>query len=100
MSVSTKRYGRIRGRVLRLLAREHPGTLDAKVLVAVLSDLGYEMDGKECAGHLHYLAEKGYVNRIERKAAGMKIEMVSLTAKGLDLMDGLIVDIGVDAREE
>lgn len=80
-----------------MLAGEHPGSVDAEVVRALLGELGYAADAGECRGHIAYLGEKGYVRRDLRRAGGIEIELVAITAQGLDLLDGLIEDVGVDA---
>ncbi len=98
MEAKKERYRRIRGAILKLLAYQHPGTIDFKVLHFLLDDLRYTISEEECKSHVHYLAEKGLLTKDERKSSGIEIIMVSITPKGLDLLDGFIEEPGVDVR--
>jgi len=94
-----ERYRRIRGAILKLLAHEHPGPLDFKVLHFLLDDLGYTITEEEMESHLAYLADpKKECVRIERrKSTGLEITLVFITGTGLDVLD-FKGDIGVDTR--
>jgi len=95
-----ERYRRIRGAILKLLAHEHPEHIDIKVLHFLLDDLGYTMTEEELMSHLVYLAEPpGECIRIEtRKSTGVRINMVVITRRGLNLIDGFDKECGVDVR--
>ncbi len=95
-----ERYRRIRGAILKLLAHEHPGAIDIKVLHFLLDDLGYTMTEEEMESHLAYLADadKKCVRVEKRKSTGVEIKMVVITPKGLDVLDGFSEDCGVDVR--
>jgi hypothetical protein len=54
-----ERYRRIRGAILKLLAHEHPGAIDVKVLHFLLDDLRYTITEEELESHLVCLEEKG-----------------------------------------
>ncbi len=96
--VRKERYRRIRGAILKLLAHEHPGPIDAKVLQFLLDDLGYTIDEEELSSHVAYLQEKGCLKQEKRQSSGAKITMVLITAQGLDVLDGFKPDCGVDVR--
>jgi hypothetical protein len=96
-----ERYRRIRGAILKLLAHEHPGTIDVKVLHILLDDLGYTIAEEELYSHLVYLAEKDCVKVEKRESSGVKIQMAVITAEGLDVLDGFDPDKptgGIDTR--
>ena len=95
-----ERYRRIRGAILKLLAHEHPGSIDLKVLHFLLDDLKFTMTEEELDSHLAYLAEPpGECIRIDgRKSTGVEIKMVTITRKGLNVLDGFDNDCGVDVR--
>ena len=98
MEAKKERYRRIRGAILKLLAHEHPGTLDVKVLHFLLDDLRYTITEEELESHLAYLEEKGCVKLEKRKTTGVKIQMAVITSAGLDVLDGFQSDCGVDVR--
>jgi len=54
------------------------------------------MDKGKLASYLHYLEERGYV-RVEKRPA-FDITLVSITADGLDVLDGRIEDRGVGVK--
>lgn len=95
-----ERYRRIRGAILKLLAHEHPNHIDAKVLHFLLDDLGYTMSEEELDSHLAYLAEPpGECVRVDtRESTDIRIKMVVITRKGLNVLDGFAADCGVDVR--
>lgn len=93
-----ERYRRIRGAVLKLLAHQHPGPLDFKEIHFLLDDLDLTIREEELRSHLSYLKEKGFVKIEERKSGGILIEMVRITADGLNILDGFQKDIGIDVR--
>jgi hypothetical protein len=98
MEVKKERYKRIRGAILKLLAYEHPGSIDFKVLHFLLDDLRYTITEEECLSHVHYLFDKGLVKKDTRKTSGVELIMVSITSRGLDLIDDFIEEPGVDVR--
>lgn len=93
-----ERYRRIRGAILKLLAHEHPGTIDVKVLHFLLDDLRYTITEEELESHLVYLLEKGCIRLEKRRSTGVKLEMAVITSAGLDVLDGFKSDCGVDVR--
>mgnify|MGYP001583642064 CR=1 FL=1 len=93
-----ERYKRIRGAILKLLAHQHPGTLDCKVLHFLLDDLKYTISDEEFQSHISYLEQKGFAQKETRKTSGVEIEMVAVTPHGLDVLDGFVEDVGVDVR--
>jgi repressor of nif and glnA expression len=98
LDAKKERYRRIRGVILKLLACEHPRPMDSKVVHVLLDDLRYPITEEECESHLVYLAEKGLINKETRKSSGMNLVMVTISPRGLDLLDGFIGDVGVDVR--
>ena len=93
-----ERYRRIRGAILKLLAHEHPGPIDFMVLHRLLDDLRYTITGEELQSHLGYLEEKGCIKFERRRTTGVEIVMVTITAQGLDVLDGFKDTCGVDVR--
>jgi repressor of nif and glnA expression len=93
-----ERYRRIRGAILKLLAHQHPGPLDAKEIHFLLDDLGFTIRGEELQSHLSYLKEKGFVKIEDRRSGGVDVQMIRITGDGLNLLDGFSKDIGVDVR--
>ena len=93
-----QRYRRIRGAILKLLAQEHPGAIDIKVLHFLLDDLGFTMAEEEMRSHLVYLQEKNCVRVNKRTSGGVEIELIIISASGLDVLDNFKEDCGVDVR--
>jgi hypothetical protein len=98
MEVKKEKYKRIRGTILKLLAYQHPGTIDSKVLYFLLDDLSYTISEDEFKSHCCYLAEKNLIKIEERKTSGVEIQMIVISSRGLDLLDGFIDELGVDVR--
>lgn len=97
MEMNTEKHNRIRLLILKTLAPEHPKTIDSVILRRCLSNFGYPMDSEKLCSYLAYLQERGYV-RVEEKKA-FDIIMVSITATGLDVLDGRIDDRGIGVEE-
>lgn len=93
-----ERYRRVRGAILKLLAHTHPAPLDMKELHFLLDDLNYTIREEELKSHLCYLKEKGFLKIEERRSGGVAVEMVKITADGLNILDGFSKDVGVDVR--
>jgi len=98
MEAKKEKYRRIRGAILKLLAHQHPGAIDSMVLYFLLDDLGYTISEEEFKSHCSYLVEKSMLKKEMRKSSGVEIEMIIITSKGLDLLDGFITEPGVDVR--
>ena len=98
MDAKKERYRRIRGAILKMLAYEHPRPVDSNVIHLLLDDLRYSVTEEECQSHITYLAEKGFLHRECRKGSGVKLEMVTISPAGLDVLDGFVQDVGVDTR--
>lgn len=100
MDPKKQRYRRIRGLILKLLAFEHPGTIDAVLLRFLLDDLKYPTSQEEFDSHVAYLAysTKGYLVSETKSSGGVKITHITITPKGLDLIDKFTAesDPGVD----
>ncbi len=93
-----EKYRRVRGAILKLLAHQHPGPIDFKVLHYLLDDLRYTITEEELESHIVYLADKKFVVRETRKSSGVEIEMITVSPDGLDVLDGFREDIGIDTR--
>ena len=99
MDAKKERYKRIRGAILKLLAYEHPRPVDSKVIHVLLDDLRYPITEEECQSHLAYLSEKGLVNKECRQGSGVRLEMITISPRGLDVLDGFgDPEPGVDVR--
>jgi len=97
MEMNAERHNRIRLLILKVLAPEYPKTVDSVILRRCLSNFGYPMDAEKLCSYLAYLQERDYV-RVEEKKK-FDIVMVSITATGLDVLDGRIDDPGIGVGE-
>lgn len=98
MDPKKERYRRIRGAILKLLAHQHPGAIDDKVLFFLLDDLRYSCSNEEFESHVSYLDEVDLVRAEIRKTGGVEIRMFKISAKGLNVLDGFDSDPGVDVN--
>ena len=96
MDLKKEQYRRIRGAILKLLACEHPGSVDIKVLHFSLDNLRMTITQEELRSHLAYLNAKGYAEIHKRKVGRVEIEMVVITPQGLDVLDGFAGEVGVN----
>ena len=100
MDPKKERYRRVRGAILKLLAYEHPGSIDLKVLHFSLDNLGYTITEEELRSHLDYLEKKRPSLLIleTRKSGRVEIEMATITPDGLDILDEFKIDPGIDTK--
>jgi hypothetical protein len=89
----SQKHGRIRELVLRIALQSYPNPIDAELLRATLSNLGYPLGRKELATYTSYLQERGYLAVEERPE--FEIVLVKLTAHGMDALDKRIKDCGI-----
>lgn len=101
MDPKKERYRRIRGLILKLLACEHPGSIDLKVLHFSLDNLGYTITEEEMRSHLDYLEKKkpGLIKTEKKKAGRVEIEIATITPDGLDVLDEFRTDPGIDTKD-
>jgi len=93
MSIDTQKHNRVRQLILRIAAPNYPNALDETLLRATLGTLGYPMSEDDLNFYLSYLAEKGYVRLDHKPKYG--ICLVTITAQGIDVMDGRIKDVSI-----
>ncbi len=99
MDAKKEQYRRTRGAILKVLAVEHPRPVDSKVINALLDDLRMAVTEEECQSHLAYLAQKGLLVLDERKMRGICLQMITISPRGLDVLDGFgYPEPGVDVR--
>ena len=86
--------------ILKLLACEHPGSIDLKVLHFSLDNLGYTITEEEMRSHLDYLEKKkpGLIKVEKRKTGRVELEIATVTPDGLDVLDGFRTDPGIDTN--
>ena len=85
----------IRGEILSTCEMAGQGGADTKVLKAVLKKAGYELDEEAVKEQIHYLELKGLVSTrdISNKQLGISRTLVSITALGIDYIEGNTPDI-------
>lgn len=85
-----------RGWIMHIV-RISAGETNDKLIQASLAEAGYEVSMPELHGELRYLEEKGYLRLTSPRDLDLPFEMLvaELTAKGQDLLDGSIEDVGV-----
>lgn len=68
---------------------------DTKVLRAVLKKIGYDLPDEEIMRQVDYLEQKGLVktNEIGNARLGIKRTVVTITAAGIDYLEGNTPDI-------
>lgn len=86
------KHDRIRELLLKSLAPDYPLSVDSVVLRRHMANFGYPMTEGDLVSYLAYLEEKCLV-KIEKR--GTDIVLVRITAKGLDVLDNRIDEVGV-----
>ena len=90
----------LRGSILDFLKKVYPREVEELNIIGVFYQ--YYKD-KEIRQALAYLADKGYIERIERKHPvyrRRKLVFYKATARGIDLLEGTISDDGIILPEE
>lgn len=80
--------------ILEMLALQ-PHAVDKLALRYAMADLGYAITAERYERHLQYLIDRGYIAVESRGINGMSVAFVTLTAKGVDVIDGITDDPGV-----
>ena len=96
--MDSRRKEVVRGKILYYLALVYPKAVTLPLLQGELDLFGYPVPMDALNFHLAYLAEKGFVT-VENASPAQprrKVELVKITAKGIDYHDGrLPADEGV-----
>ena len=82
----------VRGRILNTLNNQYPRAISFKMLSYALTAARYDCSKVQLNAHLVYLQEKGYIKleKVGHEEFDLSRNMVSLTAKGKDLVEGSI----------
>jgi hypothetical protein len=94
----TRQKDVIRGKILYYLALVYPQAVTLPLLQGELDMFGYPVPIDELRFHIAYLAEKGFaaVDATASLQPRRKVELVKITARGIDYQDGrLPADEGV-----
>ena len=98
MDLRSETHSRIRGQILRLLARHHPNFIDVVTLQGALDALGYPVPRDDLDSYLSYLEEIATVRIETRKFGHMRTRQIVITVGGLKLVDGREYDSGVNTE--
>ena len=91
----------LRKEILSILAETDEQGATPKLLKVVLLKQGYEVNDLVISLELKYLAGKDLVKSevVANKALGIKREIVHITSKGIDLLEGTIEVEGIEVGE-
>ncbi|MCA9640129.1 MAG: hypothetical protein KC492_05515 [Myxococcales bacterium] len=84
-----------RGLLLLALHEQYPYPLTETALQRQVGAF-YAAEPKAMARDLHYLADKGYLARVEATIAGRQVRSFQATPQGVDVAEGSVVDPGVE----
>ncbi len=90
--IEAVKHDRIRKLILDALAKQYPNVLDTVVLRRYLATFGYPMTHGDLSAYIAYLKEKELVKEDRRPG---DIVMVSITSRGIDVLDERIMIEGV-----
>ncbi|KEQ23419.1 hypothetical protein [Paenibacillus tyrfis] len=90
--MNTNEAKEIRGFILTILKVQYPSPASDRLISLTLNDSRLDSSIPKIRIHLRYLEEKGYVRTEEGNELGIQRTMATLTAKGIDLLDGSIAD--------
>lgn len=91
----------LRKEILSILAETDEQGATPKLLKVVLLKQGYEVNDLIISLELKYLAGKELVKSevVANKALGIKRDIVHITSKGIDLLEGTIEVEGIEVGE-
>lgn len=91
----------LRKEILSILAETDEQGATPKLLKVVLMKQGYEVNDLVISLELKYLAGKELVKSevVANKALGIKREIVHITSKGIDVLEGTIEVEGIEVGE-
>src|SRR4030042_2978783 len=103
VDLRSETHSRIRGWILRLLAKHHgleesyePKMIEIVTLQGALDAIGFPIPRDDLNSYVAYLSEIGAV-RMERKSFGkFRTLQIAITVKGLKIIDGRESDSGVN----
>ncbi len=90
----------LRGQILDFLKRVYPREVEELSIISVFYQYHQDKDIKQA---LHYLADKGYIEKKEISHPYQRrkvIMLYKLTPKGIDLLENTITDDGVILPED
>lgn len=93
MTQNSEYHSRIRYWILKILAPEYPNPVDFVMIRSLLSTFGLQVSDRSLCAYLSYLQEKGFASIDEKEAYDLR--MATITADGLNVLDGRIDDAGV-----
>ncbi|HEY6290162.1 MAG TPA: hypothetical protein VI455_01190 [Terriglobia bacterium] len=90
MGASLRQKELIRGKILFYLHLIYPQTATVPLLQAEMDYFGYPVPVEELSFHIAYLAEKGLVQveGVRGPYSHRNINLVKITARGIDYLDG------------
>lgn len=78
-----------RGWILRILNKAYPDGMDADTIKKQLVELRFLTGETDIRAHIAYISDKGFIRLEEVGAGSVRRTVVSLTADGKDLIDGV-----------
>jgi repressor of nif and glnA expression len=91
----------IRGYIIKLIYEaSYPKPLGSNIIESCLIRVGMGISLATMAGHLNYLQDRDYIktNEVSLGEGFAPVILVSLTSKGVDLLEGTIIDDGVNFK--
>jgi DNA-binding PadR family transcriptional regulator len=90
----------VRGYILGLAKIPYPYPISSSLIETCLLDAGMPTSPTQIEGHLQYLSERGYITmtKSELEVTGTAVILVTLTAKGIDLLENTTSDPGVHIK--
>jgi DNA-binding PadR family transcriptional regulator len=82
----------IRGFILTICKYNYPAPCSLEVISLTIQENQFSISPAQIKGYIEYLEEKGYVRAAEKtsEVLGITRTVVTITAKGIDLMEGNI----------
>jgi hypothetical protein len=95
VDLRSETHSRIRGQILRLLAKHHPNWIDLVTVQGALDVLGYPVPRDDLNSYMAYLEEIGAVYLRTKTFGEMKTKQVKIAVRGIKMVDGRESDSGV-----
>lgn len=91
----------LRGDILKISENAEPLGAGTKIIKSVLSQHGFNVSQDEVRTHCRYLQGKGLIEieHMENKAAGISRDIVHITPKGIDVLEGREIVTGIELSD-
>ncbi|MDR0453657.1 MAG: hypothetical protein LBH05_02450 [Deferribacteraceae bacterium] len=90
--IDAERHALIRGRIIKMLAKEYPNGMDLALLRRCLANINIPLSSKDLYAYVTYLKEVGYLGIEVKKWGDESLEYAKATTRGLNFIDDRLTE--------